>query len=134
MLLFTCTIDSLQALPLISIMTVIGATIFPSYFGRIRASGTMLGVFFMQMFFAASGATGSIRLVLQSAPSLFLFSIVQIFAHFLMLVTIGRLFRIDMKYLLLSSNANVGGPTTAAAMAQAKGLFYLCSFRLVITC
>ena len=38
-----------------------------------------------------------------------------------MLVLIGRgIFRLSNRELYLASNANVGGPTTAAAMAQAK--------------
>ena len=75
----------------------------------------------MQMFFAASGAAGSIRLVMQSAPSLFLFSALQVAIHFLCLMGLGRIvFRLKANDLYLASNANVGGPTTAAAMAKAK--------------
>ena len=75
----------------------------------------------MQMFFAASGAAGSIRLVMQSAPSLFLFSALQVAIHFASLMFIGRtVFRLPSNELYLASNANVGGPTTAAAMAKAK--------------
>jgi uncharacterized membrane protein len=40
--------------------------------------------------------------------------------HFMVLVGLGKLFRMNSNELYLASNANVGGPTTAAAMAQAK--------------
>jgi hypothetical protein len=43
-----------------------------------------------QMFFAASGAAGSIRLVMQQAPSLFAFSLLQISIHFVFLMGVGR--------------------------------------------
>jgi uncharacterized membrane protein len=110
-----------SSLPLISVLTVCAATSFPKFFSRISETGTSLGVAFIQMFFAASGAAGSIRLVLQQAPSLFLFSALQIGIHFVTLMAIGRgLFRLPNRELYLASNANVGGPTTAAAMAQAK--------------
>ncbi len=33
----------------------------------------------------------------------------------------GRLLRLPMQAILIASNANVGGPATAAAMASAKG-------------
>jgi uncharacterized membrane protein len=80
-----------------------------------------MGVLFIQMFFAASGAAGSIGLVLQKAPLLFWFSTLQIAVHFGVLMTVGRfLLTLPARELYLSSNANVGGPTTAAAMAQAK--------------
>lgn len=110
-----------SALPMISVLTVIAATFFPSFFQHHATTGTAIGVLFMQMFFAASGAVGSIKLVMQQAPSLFLFSIIQVAIHFLSLVGIGKyIFRLKANELYLASNAAVGGPTTAAAMAQAK--------------
>jgi uncharacterized membrane protein len=110
-----------SALPLTSLLTVCAATAFPKLFGRIRQAGTALGILFIQMFFAVSGAAGSIALVLQQAPSLFAFSALQIAIHFAVLMGVGRfIFRYPSNELYLASNANVGGPTTAAAMAQAK--------------
>jgi len=58
-----------SALPVTSVLTVVGATVFSKYFTRIRAAGTALGIFCIQMFFAASGASGSIALVLKHAVS-----------------------------------------------------------------
>ncbi len=110
-----------SSLPMISVLTVIAATVFPKFFSRISETGTALGVTCIQMFFAASGAAGSIRLVLQQAPALFAFSALQIAVHFGALMAIGKgFFRLPNRELYLASNANVGGPTTAAAMAQAK--------------
>lgn len=111
-----------SALPLTSILTVCAATQFPKFFSRIRKAGTALGILCIQMFFAASGAAGSIALVIQQAPSLFAFSAMQIAVHFGILMSVGRgVFRLPPRELYLASNACVGGPTTAAAMAQAKG-------------
>lgn len=110
-----------SSLPMISVLTVAAATLFPKFFSRISETGTAVGVTFIQMFFAASGAAGSIRLVIQQAPALFAFSAIQIGIHFGTLMAIGKgLFRLPNRELYLASNANVGGPTTAAAMAQAK--------------
>ena len=110
-----------SALPLTSVLTVFSATVFAPFFSKIRDAGNPLGIFLIQMFFAASGAAGSIRLVMQQAPSLFAFSSLQIAIHFGFIMSVGRrLLRMDSRNLFLASNANVGGPTTAAAMAQAK--------------
>ena len=110
-----------SSLPLISTLTVIAATAFPKFFSSLSETGTALGVIFVQMFFACSGAAGSIRMVLEKAPSLFAFSALQIGIHFATLMAIGRgIFKLPKRELYLASNANVGGPTTAAAMAQAK--------------
>lgn len=74
-----------------------------------------------QVFFAVIGANGSIRNVIITAPSIFMFSLVQIAVHLAVILGFGKLFRFDLKLLLLASNANVGGPTTACGMATAKG-------------
>jgi len=110
-----------SSLPLISALTVISATLFPAFFSKLSETGTALGVIFVQMFFACSGAAGSLRMVFQKAPALFAFSALQIGIHFGTLMAIGRgIFKLPKRELYLASNANVGGPTTAAAMAQAK--------------
>jgi len=110
-----------SSLPFISTLTVAAATAFPIFFSSLSETGTALGVIFVQMFFACSGAAGSIRMVFEKAPSLFAFSALQIGIHFVTLMAIGRgIFRLPKRELYLASNANVGGPTTAAAMAQAK--------------
>ena len=110
-----------SSLPLISMLTVVAATACPGFFSRISETGTAVGITFIQMFFAASGAAGSILLVLQQAPSLFAFSALQIGIHFATLMAFGRgILKLPSRELYLASNANVGGPTTAAAMAQAK--------------
>lgn len=56
-----------------------------------------------------------------TAPSLFLFSSIQIAVHLALIMGAGKLLGIERKDVLLASNANVGGPTTAAGMAAAKG-------------
>lgn len=67
------------------------------------------------------GANGSIRGVITTAPSIFAFALIQIAVHLGVILGLGKLFRFDLKLLLIASNANVGGPTTACGMATAKG-------------
>jgi len=75
----------------------------------------------MQVFFASIGASGSLGVVLSQAPLLFLFSLTQISVHLAVILAAGRVLGIGRKDVLLASNANVGGPTTAAGMAWTKG-------------
>jgi len=108
-----------SSLPLTSVLTVAAATSFPKFFAGIRKAGTALGIICIQMFFASSGASGSIGLVLRQAPALFAFSALQIAIHFAVIIGLGRgLLRLPSRELYLSSNANIGGPTTAAAMVR----------------
>lgn len=67
----------------------------------------------MQMFFAVNGAMGHIPTVLKVAPALFVHAFVQISVHFLFIVVVGRKMKIPFNEIILASNANVGGPTTA---------------------
>jgi len=110
-----------SALPMVSLITVLSSTLFPKFFGSLRGVGSCLGVLFVQLFFVASGAAGSLVQVLKKAPTLFLFSSAQIALHWVFLVLGGRALRIGGRELYVASNANVGGPTTAAAMAKGKG-------------
>lgn len=73
------------------------------------------------MFFAVVGAGGSIQNVFRTAPSIFMFAFVQVTVHLILILGLGKLFRFDQKLLLIASNANIGGPTTACGMARAKG-------------
>ena len=66
-----------------------------------------------QIFFAAVGAAGSIGIVMRTAPSLFLFSAVQIAVHLAIILGVGKLLGFRRRDLLLASNANVGGASRA---------------------
>lgn len=108
-------------LPTITAIVVILATSFPSQFAYLAPSGEAMAVILMQVFFAFIGASGSISNVLNIAPSIFLFALVQIAVHLAVILGVGKLLRFELKQLLIASNANVGGPTTACGMATAKG-------------
>jgi len=108
-------------IPIITLLSVTIASLFPRQSSGLSGSSSVLGALLMQLFFAATGASGSIRLVVQSAPAIILFSVVQLVVHLMLLLGLGKAFRVKRKLLLLASNSNVGGPTTAAGMATALG-------------
>ncbi|TVT99317.1 hypothetical protein EJB05_55316, partial [Eragrostis curvula] len=104
------------SLPCITAIVVALATLFPSHIGKLAPSGEALAVFFTVV-----GANGSIGNVINTTPSIFAFAFVQIAVHLLVTLGAGKLLGLDKKLLLIASNANVGGPTTACGMATAKG-------------
>lgn len=108
-------------LPAITAIVVILATVFPTQFGYLAPAGDTISLVLMQVFFAVVGASGSIWNVINTAPSIFMFAFVQVAVHLAVILGLGKLFRFDLKLLLLASNANIGGPTTACGMATAKG-------------
>ncbi|KAL1319405.1 hypothetical protein HN51_071698 [Arachis hypogaea] len=107
-------------LPAATAIIVILATLLPKQIGSLGPAGHTLALVLMQVFFAVVGASGSIWNVIKTAPSIFLFALVQVSIHLLVVLGLGKLFKLDLKLLLLASNANIGGPTTACGMAKAK--------------
>ncbi|KAF5743511.1 hypothetical protein HS088_TW08G00095 [Tripterygium wilfordii] len=109
------------SLPAITAIVVLLATAFPTQFAYLAPSGEAMALILMQVFFTVVGASGNIWNVINTAPSIFLFALVQITVHLVIILGLGKLFRFEQKLLLIASNANVGGPTTACGMATAKG-------------
>ena len=109
-------------IPVATVVTVACATAFPRRVGALAPSGEALAAIVMQCFFVVIGASGSIKMMLNTAPSLFLYSFVQVMFHLGFTTFAGeRVFGLRRADLLIASNSNVGGPTTAAAMAASKG-------------
>lgn len=104
---------------IITAIVVILATAFPQKIGRIDGADKV-GTFLMQIFFAAIGASANIGVVLSVGPILFIFAAIILTVHITFLLTAGKLFKLDLAEIVIASNANMGGPTTAAAMAVAR--------------
>jgi len=104
-------------IPIATIFSVLIATTFPKQCKEVAQSGEALAALAMNAFFATVGASGSIHDMLSTAPSLFFFSMCQVLTHLTFLLFAAKLFNFRRSEALIASNANVGGPTTAAAMA-----------------
>ncbi len=102
-------------------LTVGLATAAPRLVAPLVPSGAGLAAILMQIFFASVGASGSISAVLSTAPSLFLWSFIAVGTHLMLILVFERFFRFTRRETALASNACIGGPTTAAGMAAAKG-------------
>ncbi|KAL5212424.1 hypothetical protein ABZP36_023271 [Zizania latifolia] len=108
-------------LPCVTALVVVLATAFPGLLGRLAPSGKTIALILMQVFFTVVGANGNLVDAVTKAPSVFVFALVQVSVHLAVVLGVGKLMGLERKSLLIASNANVGGPTTAAAMATATG-------------
>lgn len=108
-------------IPAATAVAVAAATLCPRALAPLAPSADAVAAALLQVFFAAVGAAGSLAAVAGGAPSLLAFCALQIFGHLGLTLAAGRLLRLPLRALLLASNACVGGPTTAAGMAAAKG-------------
>lgn len=75
----------------------------------------------MTIFFACIGAAaGGVGALCGSAGWLLAFILLQLAVHLGVCIGGGRIFGLPLPSVLIASNANVGGPATAAAMAAAR--------------
>jgi len=108
-----------SAILIITLLVITIATLFPKPMNQIKGAD-MIGTFLMQIFFAAIGASANIIIVLKVGPVLFLFAGLILLVHLLFILIFGKLFKLDLAEIVIASNANMGGPTTAAAMAVGR--------------
>lgn len=105
---------------LITTITLILATIFSKHFEKINGSHE-IGSFLIYLFFAVIGIPASISLIIHKSPMLLLFCSIVVIINMLISLIFGRLFNFTIEEIIIASNANIGGPTTAAAMSIAQG-------------
>ncbi len=108
-----------SAILIITLIVITIATLFPKPMNKIKGAD-MIGTFLMQIFFAAIGASANIFVVLKVGPVLFLFAGFILLVHLMFILLFGKLFKLDLAEIVIASNANMGGPTTAAAMAVGR--------------
>lgn len=101
-------------------VTFIVLALFPSYFEKINGSQEF-GTFLIYLFFVVIGIPASIPLIVQNAPLLLVFVFIIVMVNMVVSLAAGKLLNANLEDTLLASNANIGGPTTAAALAIAKG-------------
>lgn len=80
-----------------------------------------IGTYLIYLFFFVIGVPASIIAIIQNAPMLLVFCTLMVVINMLFCFIFGKLFNFNLEEIILASNANIGGPTTAAAMAISKG-------------
>ncbi|MGB5824591.1 MAG: DUF819 family protein [Proteocatella sp.] len=105
---------------LITTITMLLATFIPNFFGEIKGAQE-LGTFLIYIFFVVIGVPASIALILQKSPLLLLYCAIMVIVNMIVTFTGAKIFKFSLEEAILASNANIGGPTTAAAMAISKG-------------
>ncbi|WP_323705244.1 DUF819 family protein [Mammaliicoccus sciuri] len=105
---------------LLTTFTLVTVALFSKFFENLNASDE-LGTFLIYIFFVVIGVPASIPIIIKIAPLLFIFVAVILIFNLSITLFFGKLFKFNIEEMLLASNANAGGPTTAAALAISKG-------------
>ena len=101
-------------------LTMLLATIKPEFMGNIGGAQE-IGTFLIHIFFAVIGVPASIYLIVTQAPLLLVFCAIIVGMNMIVSFVFGKIFKFNLEEICIASNANIGGPTTAAALAIAKG-------------
>ena len=80
-----------------------------------------IGTYFIYMFLFVIGVPASIVEIITNTPALLLFTAIMVIVNMIFCFTGGKLLTFNLEDCILASNANIGGPTTAAGMAISQG-------------
>ena len=104
---------------IITTLTMICATIKPNFFGKLGGAQE-LGTFLIYIFFVVIGVPASISSILFKSPLLLIFCLIIVASNMIVTFSAAKVFKFNLEDAILASNACIGGPTTAAAMAVSK--------------
>ena len=81
----------------------------------------MFGNYLLLLFLSSNGAQSVVANIVKVGPSVFYFAAGTVALHGIVIFGVGRFLRIDAGTLAVASQANIGGPASAMALASARG-------------
>ena len=87
---------------------------------RLGSLSLPLGLLALHLFFAVIGIASRISEILAVGLEIFYFTAVVVLVHGLLVYGLGALLRLDVEVLSVASQAAVGGPSTAMALATTR--------------
>ncbi len=84
-----------------------------------------LGLFLLFLFLVALAAGADISVLVRTGVDYFIFAMIILVVHTLIIIVGAKLLRLDLRSAVIGSTACIGGMTTAAAIASAKGWRHL---------
>jgi uncharacterized membrane protein len=86
----------------------------------LRGAGVM-GNYLVLIFLASNGAMSVLANIVVIGPPIVYFALLTVSIHGIVIFGVGRLVGLDLQTLAVASQANVGGPASAMALATARG-------------
>jgi uncharacterized membrane protein len=106
---------------MITLLAVLLANLFPKSLKKLEDTAFAIGLWMMYVFLAAIGASTNLADMLHVGPAVLGFYMIIMFFHFIFLVSLSKLFKFDVYEVIVSSAANIMGPSVAAPMAASLG-------------
>ncbi|MCP4299761.1 MAG: DUF819 family protein [Gammaproteobacteria bacterium] len=104
----------------VTISTILIANLYPK--GMAELEGEFeLGMIFMYVFFAMVGSSTNATAFIGSAMNLFVYGMMIIIVHLVLLLAIAKLIKVDLAEAIVASAACLVGPAPTAAIAITQG-------------
>ena len=105
---------------------VLWLTTFALGLAQVRAirelrGAAVFGNYLVLWFLASNGASSVIANIVAVGPPIFYFALLTVAVHGVVVFVGGRLVGLDLPTLAVASQANIGGPASAMALASARG-------------
>ena len=112
---------TLAPVPSVLFLTTIALILaqFPVVRG-LKGAG-VIGNYLVLIFLASNGAMSVLANIVVIGPPIVYFALATVTIHGIVIFSVGRLAGLDLKTLAVASQANVGGPASAMALAAARG-------------
>ncbi len=104
----------------ITILTILVANLFPKMMANLEGDFE-LGMLIMYLFFVVAGASTDATSFVGSALHLFFYGMCIIFIHLAVVLTVARVFKVDLAEAIVASGAALVGPAVTAAIATSRG-------------
>lgn len=105
---------------LITTITMLIATLMPRQCAKIQGANSV-GSFLISIFFVVIGVPASLPTIIKTAPFLLVFCFIMVCFNMLFSFGAAKVLNFSLEEAIIASNANIGGPATASAMAISQG-------------
>ncbi len=106
---------------LITVFSIVLANLFPKSLKKLENTAFSIGLWMMYIFLAVIGAATNLQDILKVGFPVLLFYLTIMLFHFVLLLALAKLFKLDVYEVVVSSAANIMGPSVAAPMAASLG-------------
>ena len=113
--------ELLPQLPEVLWLTTIALALAQVPAVRGLAGSAVVGNYLVLLFLASNGARSVVAKIFEVGPGVFYFAATVVAIHGLVIFGLGRLARLELGTLAVASQACIGGPASAMALASARG-------------
>ena len=106
---------------LITVLALLVANIFPKQLKMLSNTAFSIGLWMMYVFLAVIGAATNWQDIFGIGLDLLWFYITIMVFHFVFMLGLAKLFKLDVYEVVIASAANIMGPSVAAPMAASMG-------------